>query len=139
VALADISFLLRVVNSLQFRHIGFAEADHESGAVSALAMVSFGGTQAVLKISVTNQSSEATNFRLEGKLVGPWVEELRRLSDAALVTSEAVSLDLEKVWFVDSQGIALLRDLASKQVAQINCSQFISQQLKERTYDERNG
>ena len=44
-------------------------------------MVSFGGTQAVLKISVTNQSSEATNFQLEGKLVGPWVEELRRLSD----------------------------------------------------------
>ena len=74
----------------------------------------------MLKISVTNQSSEATNFQLEGKLVGPWVEELRRLSDAALMTSEAVSLDLEKVWFVDSQGIVLLRDLAKRHVAQIN-------------------
>jgi ABC-type transporter Mla MlaB component len=95
--------------------------------------------QAVLKISVTNQSSEATNFQLEGKLVGPWVEELRRLSDAALMTSEAVSLDLEKVWFVDSQGIVLLRDLAKRNVAQINCSQFISQQLKETAYDECNG
>ena len=68
----------------------------------------------MLKISVTDQSSRATNFQLEGKLVGPWVEELRRLSDAALVRSEAVSLDLEKVWFVDSQGIALLRDLAKQ-------------------------
>ena len=95
--------------------------------------------QAVLKISVTNQSSEATNFQLEGKLVGPWVEELRRLSDAALMTSEAVSLDLEKLWFVDSQGIVLLRDLAKRHVAQINCSQFISQQLKETAYDECNG
>jgi ABC-type transporter Mla MlaB component len=95
--------------------------------------------RAVLKISVTNQSSEATNFQLEGKLVGPWVEELRRLSDAALMTSEAVSLDLEKVWFVDSQGIVLLRDLAKRHVAQINCSQFISQQLKETAYDECNG
>jgi len=95
--------------------------------------------QAVLKISVTNQSSEVTNFQLEGKLVGPWVEELRRLSDAALMTSEAVSLDLEKVWFVDSQGIVLLRDLAKRHVAQINCSQFISQQLKETAYDECNG
>lgn len=93
----------------------------------------------MLKISVTNQSSEATNFQLEGKLVGPWVEELRRLSDAALMTSEAVSLDLEKVWFVDSQGIVLLRDLAKRNVAQINCSQFISQQLKETAYDECNG
>jgi len=112
--------------------------DRGIGALSALAMVS-SEEQAVLKISVTNQSSEATNFQLEGKLVGPWVEELRRLSDAALMTSEAVSLDLEKVWFVDSQGIVLLRDLAKRHVAQINCSQFISQQLKETAYDECNG
>lgn len=93
----------------------------------------------MLKISVTSESSEATSFQLEGKLVGPWVEELRRLSDAALARSEAVSLDLEKVWFVDAQGIALLRDLAKQKVAQFNCSQFISQQLEERTYDERIG
>lgn len=93
----------------------------------------------MLKISVTSQSSEATSFQLEGKLVGPWVEELRRLSEGALARSEAVSLDLERVWFVDSQGIALLRDLAKQKVAQLNCSQFISQQLEERTYDERIG
>ena len=84
----------------------------------------------MLKISVTSESVEATSFQLEGKLVGPWVEELRRLSDAALAKSEAVSLDLEKVWFVDSQGIALLRELAKQKVAQLNCSQFISQQLQ---------
>jgi ABC-type transporter Mla MlaB component len=84
----------------------------------------------VLKISVTSESSEAINLQLEGKLVGPWVEELRRLSNAALARSEAVSLDLEKVWFVDSQGIALLRDLAKQKVAQLNCSQFIRQQLR---------
>ena len=84
----------------------------------------------MLKISVMSESREATSFHLEGKLVGPWVEELRRLSDAALARSEAVSLDLEKVWFVDSQGIALLRDLAKQKVAQLNCSQFISQQLQ---------
>jgi len=93
----------------------------------------------VLKISVMSDSSEAISFQLEGKLVGPWVEELRRLSNAALARSEAVSLDLEKVWFVDSRGIALLRDLAKQKVAQLNCSQFISQQLEERKYDERIG
>ena len=85
----------------------------------------------MLKISVTNQSSEATQFQLEGKLVGPWVEELRRLSDEALALEKAVSLDLEKVWFIDAHGIALLRDLAERRVSQLNCSQFISQQLKE--------
>jgi ABC-type transporter Mla MlaB component len=85
----------------------------------------------VLKISVTNQSNEAIQFQLDGRLVGPWVEELRRLSDEALSRQEAVSLDLGKVWFIDAQGIALLRDLAGRRVAQVNCSQFISQQLKE--------
>ena len=93
----------------------------------------------MLRISVTSQSSETTNFLLEGKLVGPWVEELRRLSDAALARSKALNLDLERVWFVDSEGIALLRDLAKRQVSQVNCSQFISQQLKERTNAERIG
>jgi ABC-type transporter Mla MlaB component len=85
----------------------------------------------VLKISVTSQTNTAIQFRLEGKLIGPWVEELRRLSDEALRRHGTVSLDLEKVWFVDAQGLALLRDLAGKRVTQINSSQFISQQLKE--------
>jgi ABC-type transporter Mla MlaB component len=93
----------------------------------------------VLKILVTNQSRGATHFQLEGKLVGPWVDELRRLSDAVLARSKALHLDLEKLWFVDSRGIALLRDLAEKQVSQINCSQFISEQLKEGTNAERIG
>ena len=44
-----------------------------------------------------------------------------------------VSLDLERVWFVDSRGVTLLRDLAKRQVSELNCSQFVSQQLKEET------
>jgi len=87
----------------------------------------------VLKISILNDSDQAIELQLEGKLVGPWVEELRRLSDEALSLQENVSLDLEKVWFVDSRGVTLLRDLAKRQVSELNCSQFVSQQLKEAT------
>jgi ABC-type transporter Mla MlaB component len=85
----------------------------------------------VLKISIISDSDQAIQLQLEGKLIGPWVEELRRLSDEALSQEKAVSLDLEKVWFVDSHGVTLLRNLARKQVSQLNCSQFVSQQLKE--------
>ena len=56
---------------------------------------------------------------------------LRRLSDEALARQRTVSLDLEKVEFVDPRGVGLLRDLARRQVSQVNCSQFLSQQLKE--------
>ena len=87
----------------------------------------------MLKISILNDSDQAIELQLEGKLVGPWVEELRRLSDEALSLQKNVSLDLEKVWFVDSRGVALLRDLAKRQVSELNCSQFVSQQLKEAT------
>ena len=87
----------------------------------------------MLKISIINDSEQAIEFQLEGKLVGPWVEEVRRLSDEALSLQKNVSLDLEKVWFVDSRGVTLLRDLAKRQVSELNCSQFVSQQLKEAT------
>jgi len=85
----------------------------------------------VLKISIISDSNQTIQLQLEGKLVGPWVEELQRLSDEALSHQKAVSLDLEKVSFVDSRGVTLLRDLARRQVSQVNCSQFVSQQLKE--------
>ena len=85
----------------------------------------------MLKISIISDSDQAIQFQLEGKLVGPWVEELQRLSDEALSHQKAVSLDLERVWFVDSHGVTLLRDLARRKVSQVNCSQFVTQQLKE--------
>ena len=85
----------------------------------------------MLRISTIHRADEEIQFKLEGRLIGPWVEELRRLSDQALSQQKTVSLDLQKVWFVDLQGIDLLRDLSKKQVSQINCSPFVSQQLKE--------
>ncbi len=85
----------------------------------------------MLKISVMGDSDQAIEFALEGKLVGPWVDELRRLSHEALGQNKLVSLNLERVWFVDARGAALLRDLAGRQVSQYNSSQFVSQQVKE--------
>ena len=85
----------------------------------------------MLRISTIHRADEGIQFKLEGRLIGPWVEELRRLSDQALSQHKTVSLDLQKVWFVDLQGVDLLRYLAKKQVTQINCSPFVSQQLKE--------
>ena len=85
----------------------------------------------MLKISIISDSDQAIQFQLEGKLVGPWVEELQRLSNEALSQQKTVSLDLEKVRFVDPRGVTLLRDLAKRQVSELNCSQFVSQQLKE--------
>ena len=85
----------------------------------------------MLKISVIGDSDQAVEFALEGKIVGPWVDELQRLSQDALALNKSISLNLENVWFVDARGAALLHDLAEKQVSQLNCSQFVRQQVKE--------
>jgi RNA polymerase sigma-70 factor, ECF subfamily len=83
----------------------------------------------VLRISVTSDSAVSIHFQLEGKLIGPWVDELRQLSNTALLSNKTITLDLNKLWFTDLEGAGLLRDLHQRQVSQINCSQFITQQL----------
>jgi len=93
----------------------------------------FRGTQAVLRISSNTNSDKSIRLSVEGWLVGPWVEELRQQSERALAESQSVTLDLEKLLFVDAHGAALLRQLAEREVAHLNCSTFISQQLKETT------
>jgi hypothetical protein len=91
------------------------------------------GTQTVLRISINTDSDRSIRLSVEGWLVGPWVQELRKQSEQALLEAEAVTLDLEKLLFVDNAGAELLRELATRRVAEVNCSTFISQQLKETT------
>ena len=92
----------------------------------------------MLRISITSSSENAVRFQLEGKLIGPWVDELRQLSNDALSHNKMVTLDLKKLWFMDLRGAELLRSLQQRQVSQTNCSQFISQQLKETSSEDRN-
>jgi ABC-type transporter Mla MlaB component len=87
----------------------------------------------VLRISIVDDSEQSVRLILEGRLVGPWVNELRKQSEQALSEAKNVTLDLGKVWFVDPNGAALIRELAARRVAHVNCSIFISQQLKETT------
>ena len=85
----------------------------------------------MLRISVIHESEQRVRLALEGWLVGPWVDELRRESEQHLSEAKALRLDLAKVLFVDPKGIALLRELAGRQVEYLNCSTFLRQQLLE--------
>jgi ABC-type transporter Mla MlaB component len=78
-----------------------------------------------------NESEQRVRLALEGRLVGPWVDELRKESEQQLSKAKTVQLDLAGVLFVDPRGVALLRELAGRHVDYANCSTFLSQQLKE--------
>jgi ABC-type transporter Mla MlaB component len=85
----------------------------------------------VLRISILSDSTREIHFQLEGKLVGPWVEELRRLGTEALSQRKTVIFDLEQVSYADLHGVALLHEFARHHVSQLHCSQFLTEQLKE--------
>ena len=87
----------------------------------------------MLKISIISDSDQAIAYHLEGRLVGPWVNELRRIGDDAFAQKKTLTLDLEGVRFADHSGITLLQELSQRQVSQLNCSQFLMQQMKELT------
>ena len=87
----------------------------------------------MLRISMINESEQQVRLTLEGWLVGPWVDELRKESEQHISKAKALRLDLAKVLFVDPRGVALLRELSDRRVEYVNCSTFLRQQLKEAT------
>ncbi len=65
----------------------------------------------MLKISIT-QSADRTRVAVAGRLVGPWVEELRRCwNDADAGRRTRWRVDLRETTHVDSEGTALLSEM----------------------------
>ncbi len=80
-------------------------------------------------------------LKLEGKLVGPWVDELSRTFEAFPPTASGrLGLDLSDVTFIDSAGAKLLKLLIQEGVTIVACSGFVALLLdgKERSAIEYN-
>ena len=84
----------------------------------------------MLKIESVKNGSGTATLALEGRLIGPWVEELRLTCLGALGAGTDITLDLAGVSFVDRAGIELLRTLADHHTRLSNCSPFVAEQLK---------
>jgi len=84
----------------------------------------------MLKIVSVGNGQGNTTLVLEGRLVGPWVQELQRSCEEPLGSMAGLTLDLGTVSFVDRDGIELLRSLAERHVGLTNCSAFVAEQLK---------
>jgi len=66
----------------------------------------------MLRITITQQGDSAI-IRLEGKLIGAWVEELRRCWRETLAQTKGrkIVADLDAVSFMDVPGQKLLREM----------------------------
>ena len=71
----------------------------------------------MLRITIHDRSREL-RMKLEGKLSGPWVQELRQCWRTASSTTagRAISVDLGEVDFVDAEGQTLLADMIEQGV-----------------------
>ena len=70
----------------------------------------------MLKITF-NDTPDSTNVKLEGKLSGPWVDELERSwTEHSPHASGAVIIDLSGVTYIDSEGKRLLSRMVEKGV-----------------------
>jgi ABC-type transporter Mla MlaB component len=65
----------------------------------------------MLRITTLNDKQKLT-FRIEGRLVGPWVVELRDCWQSKLSSRpQFLHVDLQSVTFVDTAGKKLLTDM----------------------------
>jgi ABC-type transporter Mla MlaB component len=84
----------------------------------------------MLRISEVSSRGEETVLRLEGEIIGPWVDVVKTACEPFLGNGHRLTLDLMDVSHVDREGIALLRELMRSQVILINCSPFLAEQLR---------
>lgn len=69
----------------------------------------------MLRINQAMQSGCVT-VKLEGRLLGPWIHEVRRVCDQISQPSKCLSMDLAALTFVDALGAELLRELIGRGV-----------------------
>jgi hypothetical protein len=84
----------------------------------------------MLRIATANESGNSATLTLEGRVIGPWVDELRRACQRVVVAGTELRLDLHDVAFVDRDGLELLKSLVDRGVTVVNCPAFVREQLK---------
>jgi hypothetical protein len=84
----------------------------------------------MLRIDIEDVPSGAVRLRMQGQVIGAWVEELERVCEPLLADGGGLALDLSGVGFVSREGAELLRRLRERGAALHGCSRLVAEQLK---------
>jgi hypothetical protein len=84
----------------------------------------------MLRIATLETPGDGATLSLEGRVIGPWVDELRQSCERILATGASLTLDLSEVAFVERSGVRLLQNLVDGGVTVVNCPAFVCEQLK---------
>jgi hypothetical protein len=84
----------------------------------------------MLRISGFEAAADETKLRLDGKLIGPWVSELRVLCEPILAKGQQIEIDCGGLSSIDIDGIELMQMLQGEGVLLVKCSPFLELQLR---------
>jgi hypothetical protein len=82
----------------------------------------------MLRITRLPDAADSLHLRIEGRLVGDWVQ-LLETEVAPAAEGTALSLDLAGVEFADQRALALLQRLKEQGVAFVACSPLLQSLL----------
>jgi hypothetical protein len=85
----------------------------------------------ITRIDLDTNDSIRT-LKLEGKLLGPWVDELRRACQEPRTPPSCLRLDLAAVTFIDAIGVKMLDDLMRQGATIVDYSGFVAELLSAR-------
>jgi hypothetical protein len=80
----------------------------------------------MLRITTLDGADSRPILRLEGKLLEPWVDEVRH----ACTVQTPLLLDLSALTYVDAAGVRFLRELLHQGAVICECSGFVSALLE---------
>ena len=84
----------------------------------------------MLKITKLEPAADGAILKLEGRLVGPWVAELRKIAEAELEQDRPLAFEVSEVSFVDRGGEELLRELVARRVRLDGPTGFVRELLR---------
>jgi hypothetical protein len=83
----------------------------------------------MLRITLIDGQNSTQIFKLEGKLLEPWVAEVLNVCTSSEGGAGRTRLDLSGLTFVDQAGAKLLKELIRGGIAVSACSGFVAELL----------
>lgn len=83
----------------------------------------------MLRITEISEIADSVTLKVEGRIVSEWVTVLEQECLKWLRAKPEVLLDFSEVTFIDHNGVAMLKRIASANLRLINCPALIHEML----------
>lgn len=92
----------------------------------------------MLRITIEESEGSAVRMVLEGRVAGPWAEELERvwLETAQRLSSSKLTIDLRNVTYADASGKSVLGKIFSQTGAELVAGPLLTHDLAEEVVRE---